>query len=45
MCIQVRLDIKQGKIRGIHAGDVLGSLYSVVDVDCGSGNEGRIMND
>ena len=43
VCVQVRPDIKKGKIRGIHAGDVLGSLYSVVDVDCESG--GRAMND
>ena len=39
VCVQVRPDVKKGKIRGIHAGDVLRSLYSMVDVDCESGAE------
>ena len=34
-----------GKKRGIHAGDVLGSLYSAVDVDCENESEGRMTND
>ena len=33
VCVQERSDIKNGKISGIYA-DVLGTLYSVVDVEC-----------
>ena len=33
MCVQVRPKVKKGKIRRIHVGDVLGSLYSVVEVE------------
>ena len=39
VCVQVKPDIKKGKLRGIYAGVVLGSLYSVMDVDCGNGSE------
>ena len=48
VCVQVKPDIKKRKIRGIHAGDLLGNLYSVVDVDCENARDlkkGRLKND
>lgn len=33
VCVQVRPDVKRGRIRGIHIGDVLGSMYSVLNVE------------
>ena len=47
VCIQVRPDIKH-KIRGIQAGDVLGSLFSVVEVgyeSMGNGVGGWMSNE
>ena len=44
----MRPNIKKGKIRGIHARDGLGRLYSGVDVDCVNekdGSEGQLPND